>query len=448
MTSGPSASDEAPRPRVVITGAGAVCALGPTPAAIWDAMAEGRSAFGPITRFDASRFATRIAAEVADADRRDPRFEEAYWDRLDARSRFAVRSTLDAVRHAGLSLTPQNRAQVAVVLASERPPDEALAAGAERLAAGDVDGAAAALASTARPWAPAERVAALLGSTGPVLQLGHGTAGGLDAVIEAAAIIRRGDALVAIAGGAEAPITPLTLAAYQGAGLLSRRNADPAAAARPLDRDRDGMVLAEGAAIVVLELLEVAVARGARILAEIEGEGLRFSPGRSGEPALDAAPIGQALQQALAVSGRIQSEVDVIALDAAGTVDGDRIEALGVRRVFGAAARHHVYTPALKSHTGHALGASGPLTLVLMLEALERQRIPATRNLDHEGEEIELDGNARGIREDSVRVVGINAIGASHAAFVLLTHPRAMRRIPEFVESATLPLPDANADLP
>ncbi|MDA1003334.1 MAG: beta-ketoacyl synthase N-terminal-like domain-containing protein, partial [Chloroflexi bacterium] len=295
---------------------------------------------------------------------------------------------------------------------------------------------------------PAERVAALLGVTGPVLQLGAGTAGGLDAVIEAAAIIRRGDALVAIAGGAEAPITPLTLAAYQGAGLLSRRNDDPAAASRPLERDRDGLVLAEGAAIVVLELLEVAVARGARILAEIEGEGLSFSPGTSGEPQLAAVPIGQALQQALAVSGRIQSELDVIALDAAGTVEGDRIEALGIRRVFGAAARHHVYTPALKSHTGHALGASGPLTLVLMLEALERQRIPGTRNLDHEGDEIELDGNARGMRDDNVRVVGVSALGAARAAFVLLAHPRAMRRIPEFVESAILPLPDADTDIP
>jgi 3-oxoacyl-(acyl-carrier-protein) synthase len=411
-------------------------------------MADGRAAARAITRFDASHFASRIAAEVPDADRPDARFDEAYWRRLDPRSRFAVRATLDAVRRAALVITPQNRAQVAVVLASERPPDEALASGAERLAAGDVAGAAAALAGSVGPWSPADRVAGLLGSTGPVLQLGAGTAGGLDAIIEAAAIIRRGDALVAIAGGAEAPITPLTFAAFQGAGLLSQRNDDPAAASRPLDRDRDGMVLAEGAAVVVLELLEVAVARGARILAEIEGEGLTFSPGRSGDPALEAASIGEAFQHALAVSGRIQSELDVIALDAAGTVEGDRIEALGVRRVFGAAARHHVYTPALKSHTGHALGASGPLTLVLMLEALERQRIPSTRNLDHEGEDIELDANASGMRADTVRVVGINGMGAARAAFVLLAHPRAMRRIPEPVETEVLPLPDAGSDLP
>ncbi|MDA1003497.1 MAG: beta-ketoacyl synthase N-terminal-like domain-containing protein, partial [Chloroflexi bacterium] len=137
MSADPSPADEAPRPRVVITGAGAICALGPTPRAIWDAMAEGTSAFGPITRFDASAFATRIAAEVANADRPDPRFEAAYWGRLDARSRFAVRATLDAVRRAGLNLTPGNRAQVAVVLATERPADEAIAAGAARLGAGD-----------------------------------------------------------------------------------------------------------------------------------------------------------------------------------------------------------------------------------------------------------------------------------------------------------------------
>jgi len=432
----------------VITGAGAICSLGRTPAAIWEAIAAGASGVGPITRFDASPFRTRIASEIAGADVTDRRFTDAYWAGLDRRSRFAAIAALDALRAAGLTLTPQNRGQTAVAMASYHPPDEGALEGARRLLAGDVAGARDALAPAALGAAPAARIAALLGSTGPALELGGVGAGGLEAIIEAAALIRRGDALVALAGGTEAPITPLTLAAYEGAGLLSARNDDPASASRPLDADRDGIVIGEGAAVVVLELIEVAVARGARILAEIEGEGLSISPGRSGEPATGAAEIGQALQQALVLSGRIQAEVDVIALDAAGTVEGDRAEALGVRRVFGAATRHHMYTPAPKSFTGHLLGASGPLSVVIMLEALARQAIPPTRNLEREDPEVDLDANPRGVREDTVLVAGVNATGGAHHASLLLAHPRAMRRLPEVVPGGVLPLPGRDAAIP
>ncbi|PKB56628.1 MAG: hypothetical protein BZY69_00830, partial [SAR202 cluster bacterium Casp-Chloro-G1] len=238
--------------RVVITGVGVVCSLGRTTGDVWQAIEDGRSGVGPITRFDASGFATRIAAEVPDALAHDHRFDEAYWQSLDLRARFAVSAALSAVQGAGLTFTPQNRGQVAVVMASERPEEDVLLAGARALIAGDIDGAASILAAHARPHAPAERIAALLGVTGPVLQIENRSAGGLNSIIEAAAMIRRGDALVAIAGGADAPITPLTLAAFQGTGALSTRNDAPAGASRPLDAARDGFVLGEGAALVTL----------------------------------------------------------------------------------------------------------------------------------------------------------------------------------------------------
>ncbi|MDA0269709.1 MAG: beta-ketoacyl-[acyl-carrier-protein] synthase family protein [Chloroflexi bacterium] len=444
-------TEEAPRPRVVITGVGVVSALGRTTGQIWDAMVDGRSGVRAITRFDASRFATRIAGEVTDADVRDARFGEAYWDTLDRRSRFAVSAALSAVQGAGLSLTPQNRGFVTVVMASERPEEDTLLAGA-RLLDHDVDEAARILAAHARPHAPSERVAALLGVTGPVLQLENRAAGGLAAIIEAAAIIRRGDALVAIAGGAEAPITPLTLAAFQGTGALSTRNDDPAGASRPLDLDRDGFVIAEGAAVVVLESLEVAVARGARILAEIEGEALTFSPGTDGVPSTDPVQIGTAIQRALASSGRIQSEIDVVMLHAAGTVAGDRLEALGVRRIFGASTRHHLYTPAVKSHLGHLLAASGPMALAVLLEAMHHQVIPWTRNLEHEDPEVDLDANTRGPRPDNLRVAMVNASGWAHNAVLAICHPDAMRPIPDSLTrdaaSEGLGIPPAGVDLP
>ncbi len=424
----PTDLTEAPRPRIVITGVGVVHALGRTTGQIWDAMAEGRSAVGPITRFDASRFATRIAAEVADEP--DARFKPDYWAALDRRSRFAVSAALSAVQGAGVTFTPQNRSQVAVVMASERPDEERLLDGARHLVTGDVQAAAETLSANARPHAPADRIASLLGTTGPVLQLENRAPGGLAAIIEAAAILRRDDALVAIAGGAEAPVTPLSLAAFQGTGSLSTRNDAPPEASRPLDLDRDGFVLAEGAAVVVLERLEVAVARGARILAEVEGEAMTFSAGRDGTPGFDPEQIARCIQLALVTSGRIQSEVDLLALHAAGNIEGDRLEARAVKMIFGAAARHHMYTPALKSHLGHALAASGPLALAVILEAMHRQQIPGTRNLAREDPEVDLDANPRGPRADTLRVAMVNATGWAHNATIAICHPASMRPIP------------------
>ena len=427
--SAPALHHDPSQPRVVITGVGIVSPLGRSLGAAWEAIASGRSGVRAISRFDTSRFQTRIAGEVADADRPDPRFSPAYWEQLDRRSRFAMSAALSAVQGAGLSFTAQNRAWVATVMATERPEDERLLEDA-RLLDDDPPRARELLSRLARPHAPAERVAAMLGVAGPTLQLENGGAGGLAAIIQAASLIRRGEALVAVAGGAEAPLTPLNLAAFEGAGLLSRRNDDPARAARPLDTSRDGFVLAEGAAVFTLESLDVATARGARILAELEGDGMTFSPGTSGEPAMDAVQVGAAIQQALATSGRIQSEVDLVALHASGSVEDDLTEATGLKRIFGANARHHLYTPALKSHVGHLLGASGPLTLAIVLEAMHRQLIPWTRNLEEEDPAIDLDANPGGPKSDALRVAMVNACGRGHSATLAICHPEAMRPFP------------------
>ena len=447
MTSQPREPDDAPRRRVVITGIGLVSPLGRTTGAAWEAMAESRSGIREITRFDITSYRTRIAGEVPDADTRDGRFKDAFWERLDRRSRFAVSAALSAVQGAGLSFNDQNKAWVATVMASERPEEDWLLEGA-RLLDRDPAEARRVLAQHARPHAPADRVAALFGVTGPTMQIENRSAGGLAAIIEAADMIRRGDALVAIAGGAEAPITPLTLAAFEGTGALSTRNDDPAGASRPLDATRDGFVLAEGAAVVTLEALEVATARGARILAEVEGEAMTFSAGADGEPGFDAVQIGASIQRALLLSGRIQSEVDLIALHAAGTPEGDRTEAAGVKRIFGAAARHHMYTPALKSHTGHMLGASGPMALALVLEGMHRQAIPWTRNVTEEDPSIDLDGNFKGVRSDTLRVAMVNATGWAHNATLAICHPEAMRPVSESSVAPVLPLPGREGEQP
>ena len=173
-------------------------------------------------------------------------------------------------------------------------------------------------------------------------------------------------------------------------------------------------MLAEGAAVLALEALDLAHARDATILPEIEGQGMTFASSESGHPTIDAEQIGAALQQALVSSGRIQAE-------------GDHAEALGVRRIFGAGARHHLYTPALNSTTGHLLAASRLLSVAIMLGALADQHIPGTINLDHEDSECDLDANPQGTRDDLLRVVMVSATGRGHTAAILLAHPDAMR---------------------
>ena len=144
-------------------------------------------------------------------------------------------------------------------------------------------------------------------------------------------------------------------------------------------------------------------------------------------PHIGPVQIGAALQRALTVSGRIQSEIDMIAMHAAGTVAGDIAESTGIKRIFGASARHHLYTPAMMSMTGHLLGASAALNVVIMLGALSAQQIPGTINLTDEDGECDLDANPNGTRDEVVRVVIVNSTGWAHNAALLLTHPDSMR---------------------
>ena len=155
----------------------------------------------------------------------------------------------------------------------------------------------------------------------------------------------------------------------------------------------------------------------------------------------------RSIQLALVTSGRIQSEVDLLALHAAGNVEGDRIEARAVRMIFGAATRHHMYTPALKSHLGHALAASGPLALAVVLEAMHRQQLPGPRNLVREAPEVALAATPRGPRADTLRVAMVNATGWAHNATLAICHPASMRPIPVSFEAAgdVLAVPDADS---
>ena len=388
--------------RVVITGCGVVCSLGQSSSEVWEAIASNHSGVKLISSFDVSRYKTKIAAELSDIGSLGKKFRQEYWDTIDKNSQFAVSAGLSAFEDASLNFTPQNSSEVAIVLASQWQEQNVISQ-------------------------PAEALAGLLGVTGKVLQINALSAGGIVAISEAAEMIRRGDALVALAGGVENPITPETLSFYEERTDLSVNNDAPTKASRPLDLNRDGFVLAEGAAIVVLEDLEVAQARGAKILAELEGTSYTFSPGMSGIPKISISQISRSIQSAVEKSGRIRSEIDVIYMHASGSPEEDILEAKGIQSVFGAATRHHMYTPALKGHTGNMFSASGPLGVIVLTEAMKRGKIPSTLNLVDEDPDIDLDANKILMKDDMVSVCIVNSIGGPYNATLVISHPRVMR---------------------
>ena len=388
--------------RVVITGCGVVCSLGRSPLEVWEAIENNRSGVKLISRFDTTKYKTKIAAGVDEIETLGERFNQKYWDSLDKTAQFVISAGLSAFEDASLSFTPENSGEVAIVIASQWR---------ER--------------NTKFP--PAETLAGLLGITGNVLQISPHSAGGIVAISEAAEMIRRGDALVALAGGVENPITPEVLSFYEERTDLSENNDSPANASRPLDLNRDGFVLAEGSAIVVLEDLEVAQVRGANILAELEGNSYTFSPGMSGIPKIAISQISRSIQSAVEKSGRIRSEIDVVYMNASGSVEEDVLEAKGIKSVFGSATRHHMYTPALKGHTGNMFSASGPLGVIVLTEAMQRGKIPSTLNLIDDDPGIDLDANKSSVKDDIISVCIVNAIGGPHNATLVISHPRVMR---------------------
>ena len=418
-------------PRVVITGIGVITPLGRSLGTIWSALENNESGVRNITRFDSSRLQSNVAGEIQESDLVDSRFRLDYFQSLRTGSRYSASAALTAVQAAGLSLTPENSGQIACVIASAESQDIAFFTEEKGTEIADINH-------------PGQNVAAFLGITGPVIPLDGRYVSGLEAIIEASEIIRRKDAYVAIAGGTDAQINLATFAECERRKELTTQNSiNPDLASRPLDRDRNGKVLSEGSVVFVLEALEVAVTRGARILAEIEGKSLTFSAGSNGKSNTDPVHIGRSIQGALLSSGRIQSEIDVLMLDACGSQEGDLAEARAVHRVFGSSVRHHMYTPALKSHVGDMGAAAAPFALALTIEAMGRQQIPSTRNIENEASDIDLDANTKGFRSDALRVAMINSVSASNNSTMTICDPTAMREIPsDFNIPENLPIPE------
>jgi 3-oxoacyl-[acyl-carrier-protein] synthase II len=378
--------------RVCITGLGAVSPLGRSATDLWRGLLAGRSAVAPIAAFDASDLACRVAAEVPDYAPREDMAPDAVAA-MDRRALFASDAAIQALTEADVPINAETVAQIGVAAGSELPPG----------------------ATT-----PAAFVARTISAAGPVSHLANAAASGLMAIGEAAEWIRREGCSIAVAGGAEAPITRESLAHFERFGL-THNNAEPAAAVRPYDAARDGFALAEGAAMVVLEAEDVAIRRGAHILAYLDGYGATFSRAPVAQPAPNALDAGRAIQAALLRWDiTLQGEIDVI-FGCAGGGTIDAIEGQAVRRVWGPNTDRLMVT-AIKGTLGHTLGASGAFGVIAAVFALQAGLVPPTPNLERQddacGQLEVVTGEPRGIHASKALV---DAFGFGHNASIIVS---------------------------
>jgi len=366
------------RKRVVVTGIGCISPVGNTVTETWEALISGKSGVGPITLFDASQHKTKFGAEVKGFEP-VARFGAKDARRLDRFSQFALAATQEALENAGLLIDENNRDRVGILIGSgiggittvmeqlevmrERGPDRVSPFLIPMMIS---DGAAGAIAIH-------------IGARGPNMAIATACATGSNGLGEAAEMIRRGAADVMIAGGSEAPITPLGLAGMNVMTALSTRNEAPEEASRPFDKDRDGFVIAEGAGILILESLEHAQARGTDILCELTGYGTSDDAHHISAPAEDGAGAKICIGLALKDAGLRPEDIDYINAHGTSTVLNDKSETIAIKAVFGEQA-YNVPISSTKSMTGHLLGASGAIEAVVCTKVLREHILPPTIN--------------------------------------------------------------------
>jgi 3-oxoacyl-[acyl-carrier-protein] synthase II len=403
--------------RVVITGIGLVSPVAIGTEANWQALVEGRSGVARITKFDPTAFPVQIAAEVKGFD--PLQFvEKKDVKKLDVFIQYAIAASQFAMDDSGLTIGPGNATRVGVFIASgiggfatiEREHSKLLEGGPGRISPFFIPAAIINLA--------AGQVSIRFGAKGPNLAACTACAASAHALGDASEVIRRGDADVMIAGGSEAAITPMGVGGFAAMRALSTRNDAPERASRPFDLERDGFVIGEGAGVLVLEELGSALARGARIYAEIVGYGASADAFHITAPCEDGDGAIRAMQAAL--RGVDLSEVGYINAHGTSTPHNDRIETIAIKQCFGEHARH-VAISSTKSMTGHLLGASGALEGGITALALHHQVVPPTINLEYPDPACDLDYVPNASRAVAIRYAMSNSFGfgGTNAALLL-----------------------------
>lgn len=397
--------------RVAVTGIGIVSPCGIGTQATWEALLAGRSGVGPITLFDASAYAVRIAGEVRDWDPQ-PWIEKKKRKEFDRFSEFALAAAIMAVRDANLELTDDERDRAACVvgvgMGSVALLDKVAALIREKGPSKVSPYAIPAIV----PSMAAGQISIALGMRGPSYCPSSACASGAHAIGQALQLLRSGQASVALAGGAEAVIAPVGIAGFQAMYALSRRNDEPQRASRPFDRARDGFVCSEGAAILVLEPWQRARARGARIYAEVTGYGASSDAFHPVQPHPEARGARACLTTALADAELAPEAIDYINAHGTSTPQGDVQECEAIRAVFGShASQGGLWVSSTKSMTGHLLGAAGALEAAVTALVCATGAIPPTINVDDQDPACALDVVPNQARERMVRHAVTNSFG-------------------------------------
>ncbi len=397
------------RRRVVITGMGIISPVGSRVVDAWQNVCEGVSGIGLIDDFDASTYPTRIAGTVKDFD------IDAYLSSKDQRKNdlfihYGVAASVDAIKDSGLQISEENGDRIGVAMGSgiggikfiEDNHDKLLAGGARRVSPFFIPGSIINMTSG--------QVSILQHITGPNISVVSACATSTHCIGLAGRSIAHGDADVMLAGGSEYATTPLAMAGFCSARAMSTRNDDPTAASRPFDVDRDGFVLSNGAGCVVLEELEYAKARGARIYAELIGFGMSGDAYHITLPPADGEGARKCMTAAIRDAGIDPSDIDYLNAHGTSTPAGDVGETVGIRRAFGGAA-DKLMVSSTKSTTGHLLGAAGVVETIFSVLAIENQVVPPTINLDNQDPDCDLDYVPNEARDAKVTTAISNSFG-------------------------------------
>ena len=395
--------------RVVVTGMGCVTPLGIGVEESWKSCVEGRSGVGPITRFDAAGLKTQIAGEVKGFDP-SPYVPRREARKMDTFIQYAVVAARMALEDAGYEVPEEEAERVGVSIGAglgglpeiENQHKVLLESGPRRVSPFFIPMAIANLAPG--------HVAIQTGAKGPNLSIVTACATGAHSIGEAWHIIRRGDADVMLAGGVESTITPLAVAGFNAMRALSTRNEEPEKASRPFEKDRDGFVIGEGGAVLVLEDLEHARARGARILAELAGYGATCDAYHITAPDPEGDGAARCMEAALRSGGISPDEIDYINAHGTSTPFNDYYETVAVKRVFGDHARR-LWISSTKSMTGHLLGAAGSVEAVFSVLAIRDQVAPPTINYETPDPDCDLDYVPNRAREGRIGRVLSNSFG-------------------------------------
>lgn len=404
--------------RVVVTGLGIISPLGNSVDENWQGILAGKSGVDKITRFDAADFPVRFAAEVKNFDPLDY-FEKKDLRRVGDFAQFAVAAAEEALRDSGLKITEENAEEIGTYISSgigdfRRIEDEHI-----KLLEKGPRGVSPFFMATVLANLAAGNVSIRFGLKGPNSSTSTACAAGNHAIGDSFRIIERGEALAMVCGGAESTITPMAMAGFSSMKALSTRNDDPQKASRPFDAHRDGFVVGEGSGIVVLEELEHARARGAKIYAEIVGYAMTGDAFHITAPDETQSGVVRVMQKALRDACLEPEKIDYINVHGTSTPLGDKAETIAIKKTFG----EHAYKLAIsstKSMTGHLLGAAGGVEAVFSILALHHQTLPPTINYEFPDPDCDLDyvpNTARAAKIDYALSNGFG-FGGTNAAVI------------------------------